>query len=145
MQEKRSKGLCFRCDEKFRPGHHCKQKELQVLWVLDDEELNGNREMANPFVAEQMLLSDSATNLIDDSSPPLLSLSSMVGLPVPQSLKIRGRIGDREVVVLIDSRASHNFIAAALVKELGLPLAPTKDFGLVLGTEDEITTTGICR
>ena len=101
--------------------------------------------MANQFVAEQMPMSANATDIIDDSSPPSLSLSSMVGLSAPHSLKIRGRIGDREVVVLIDSRASHNFIAAALVKELGLPVASTKDFGVVLGIEDEIITTGIRR
>ncbi|XP_074324569.1 uncharacterized protein LOC141661456 [Apium graveolens] len=37
MQEKREKGLCFRCDEKYGPGHRCKNKELQVLWMHGDE------------------------------------------------------------------------------------------------------------
>ena len=101
--------------------------------------------MANSFMAEQMPMFDNATDLIDDSSPPSLSLSSMVGLSAPHSLKIHGRIGDRELVVLIDSGASHNFIATALIKELGLPVASTKDFGVVLGTKDEIRTTGICQ
>ena len=48
-------------------------------------------------------------------------------------------------MLLIDSGPSHNFIVAALVKELGLPVASTKDFEVVLGIEDEIRTTGICR
>ena len=84
MQEQCSKG----------PGHCCKRNELQLISVLDDEELNGSREMANLFVAEQMPMSDNATDLIDDSSSPSLSLSSMIGLSAPHSLKICGRIGD---------------------------------------------------
>ena len=38
IQNKRAKGLCFRCDEKFSPGHRCKDKSLQVLNVCDEEE-----------------------------------------------------------------------------------------------------------
>ena len=58
----------------------------------------------------------------------------MVGSSASHSLKIRGQIRERDVVVLIDSGDSHNFIATALVKELGLPIASTKDFRVVLGT-----------
>ena len=61
----------------------------------------------------------------------------MVGLSTPHSLKIRGQIRDQEVVILIDSRASHNFIVAALVEELGLSTALTKEFGVMLGIGDD--------
>ncbi|GKB04622.1 ankyrin repeat-containing protein [Tanacetum coccineum] len=37
VAEKRSKGLCFKCDEKYGPGHQCKSKSLQVLWVDDSD------------------------------------------------------------------------------------------------------------
>lgn len=33
MAEKKALGLCFRCDERFHVGHHCRYKELQVLIV----------------------------------------------------------------------------------------------------------------
>lgn len=29
--ERRSKGLCFNCDEQFKPGHRCKQPQLLFL------------------------------------------------------------------------------------------------------------------
>ena len=48
------------------------------------------------------------------------------------------------MVVLIDSGASHNFLAATLV-ELGLPITQTKEFGVVLGTRTEIRAMGVCR
>lgn len=37
-----------------------------------------------------------------------LSLHSMVGLRSPKTLKVRGAVGELEVVVLIDSGATHN-------------------------------------
>ena len=36
--EKRAKGLCYRCDDKFASGHHCKQRELQALIMLEEGE-----------------------------------------------------------------------------------------------------------
>ena len=69
----------------------------------------------------------------------------MVGLSAPHSLKIRGKIQGLDVVVLVDSGAPHNFIATTLVEELGLPKSSTKEFGVVLGTRDEIKATGVCR
>ena len=38
IQNKRAKGLCFLCDEKFLPGRRCKDKSLQVSTVYDEEE-----------------------------------------------------------------------------------------------------------
>lgn len=36
-KSKRDKGLCFRCDEKYTIGHKCKNKELQVMMIYDEE------------------------------------------------------------------------------------------------------------
>ncbi|KAL0423984.1 UNVERIFIED_CONTAM: hypothetical protein Sradi_0933200 [Sesamum radiatum] len=35
LQERRTKGVCFNCDEKFGPGHRCKAKQFMLL-LLDD-------------------------------------------------------------------------------------------------------------
>ena len=40
---------------------------------------------------------------------------------------------------------THNFIVAALVEELGLSTALTKEFGVMLGIGDEIRATGVCK
>ena len=90
MQEKRSKGLCIRCDEKFGSGHRCKRKELQVLWVLDEEELTGEGEVASLQDPEGGGIPDTLEDQFKDSSLFSLSLSSMVGLSAPHTLKIQG-------------------------------------------------------
>ncbi|OIW20258.1 hypothetical protein TanjilG_07417 [Lupinus angustifolius] len=38
MKEKREKGLCFRCDEPFNRDHRCKNKQLRMLLMEEDEE-----------------------------------------------------------------------------------------------------------
>ncbi|GJZ94014.1 hypothetical protein Tco_0666217 [Tanacetum coccineum] len=36
--DKKAKGLCYRCDGKFLPGHRCLERALQLLLVDDEEE-----------------------------------------------------------------------------------------------------------
>nr|GEX94821.1 hypothetical protein [Tanacetum cinerariifolium] len=43
QQAKRAKGLCYRCDKNFSPGHRCPRQTLQVLLV---DESDGSEEEA---------------------------------------------------------------------------------------------------
>ncbi|GJZ83807.1 ty3-gypsy retrotransposon protein [Tanacetum coccineum] len=36
--DKKDKGLCYRCDEKFFPGHRCPAKTLQLLFIPEGDE-----------------------------------------------------------------------------------------------------------
>ncbi|XP_010523379.1 PREDICTED: uncharacterized protein LOC104801738 isoform X2 [Tarenaya hassleriana] len=119
FEEKRKKGLCFRCDEKFFVGHRCKQKELQV--ILAEEVMETGEEFAE------------------------LSLNSVVGLTSPKTLKIRGSVGDQEVVILIDSGATHNFISLKLMTKLKLRPEGNTQFGVSLGTGMKVKGKGVCK
>ena len=48
------------------------------------------------------------------------SLNSVVGLANLKTLWTRGNIGEQPVVVLIDPRATHNFLSQKLVEMLGI-------------------------
>ena len=37
IQQRQERRLLYHCDEKYLPGHHCKQRELSVLMVQEDE------------------------------------------------------------------------------------------------------------
>lgn len=37
IQQRREKGLCFRCDKKYHFGRRCANSELQVLIVWEEE------------------------------------------------------------------------------------------------------------
>ena len=107
LQARREKGLCFKCDEKFSPGHHCK-KELRVLLVHEDEEEEDNQ------------FDDRATeepSLIELKDAVELSPNSMVGLTMSGIMKIKGMIGSKEVIILVNSGATHNFLSLDLVQQ----------------------------
>ncbi|GJV66175.1 ankyrin repeat-containing protein [Tanacetum coccineum] len=38
IQDRKAKGLCFRCEEKYTPGHRCASRTLQVMLVDESDE-----------------------------------------------------------------------------------------------------------
>ena len=135
LQARREKGLCFKCEEKFSPGHRCK-KELRVLLVHEDEEEDNNQ------------FDDRATEepvLIELKDAVELSLNSVVGLTTSGTMKIKGTIRSKEVIILVDSGATHNFLSLELVQQLALPLTTTTSYEVMMGTEISVKGKGICR
>ena len=49
-----------------------------------------------------------------------IELRTTVGFSVKGTMKLRGSVKGKEIVVLIDIEATHNFIHQTLVDELGL-------------------------
>lgn len=50
---------------------------------------------------------------------------SVGGITSPKTMKLRGKIQGREVLILIDSGANHNYISTKLVKEMDLDVEDT--------------------
>lgn len=62
-----------------------------------------------------------------------LSACSAEGLTSPKTLKLRGRIRERKVVVLIDSGTSNNYISRKITEELKLSTIDTLPYSVSLG------------
>ena len=119
-QARRAKGLCFKCDEKFTIGHQCKNRELRVLLVFDNEVEEEGQRMDEGQMEESHL---------EVAETVELSLNSVVGLTTPGTMKLKGVIHGTEVTILINCGATHNFIGLNLVKDLQLPLEITTSYG----------------
>lgn len=74
-----------------------------------------------------------------------VSLNSVVGLTTPKTMKLKGTIGEQEVVVLIDSGATHNFISLDLVSKMQIPIVKTGAYGVTMGTGAAVKGEGLCR
>lgn len=132
MQERSKKGLCFRCDEKFSPGHVCSNKQLQVLLLEEDienETKEENSEEPEPELEMKTLQ---------------LSMYSITGLTSKKSIKLWGTLEDKQVVILIDCGASHNFISSLLVKERGMGVNETPPYTVEVGDGRKIPCQGVC-
>lgn len=125
--KRKEEGRCFRCGGPFKLGHRCTERSLCVLPLAEDEEGDEGEVGVDP-----------------DEKPMELSACSAKGLTPPKTMKLTGRIGERTVVVLIDSGANHNFVSRKLVEELKLPLTDTPPYLVSLGDGQKKLTRGHC-
>lgn len=119
LAEKDSKGLCVTCNQKFTPDHRhrCAIPNLQL--VLVDKE-----------------------SFADIAKVSLSSVASHTNNP---TIRLKGILGREEIVVLIDSGASNNFISARLVERLGITVKDTPVFTLTLSNGETVCNQGICE
>src|SRR5688572_18612751 len=71
-RERKTKGLCYRCDEKWSVNHKCSKKEHSVLITYDeeDDEEEANRMEDEPKDVEER--------------EPMISVNSVVGITNPK-------------------------------------------------------------
>ncbi|KAL5559612.1 hypothetical protein UlMin_035823 [Ulmus minor] len=133
--KKRAKGLCFRCDEKFSPGHNCKNHELQVLLLSEDDSAQDVEleEEDRPYPNSSQ---DSALDL---------SLNLLMGFTSSHTIKVWGLLGTRKIIILIDSGVSHSFISSKLVREMDIPCEATTGLGVQVGNGMSFKQEGMCR
>ncbi|GKC21642.1 ankyrin repeat-containing protein [Tanacetum coccineum] len=134
LADKRSKGLCFKCDQKFGPGHICASRSLQVLLVDEEEEYEEEDGEELKMATDHVHL-----DMVE------VSLNSVMGFTPNRTMKLRGKIGDREVAVLIDCGATHNFISSKIVEELRLAVSDSGTFNVTLGNGETTRSRGICK
>lgn len=60
-------------------------------------------------------------------------------------MKLVGEVLGHKVVVMVDPGATHNFVSLDTVKKLGIPLLPSTEFGVSLGTGEGVVGKGECR
>jgi hypothetical protein len=88
MDKRQLKGLCYNCDEKYFPGHKCKEKNIFMAISEDISE----EDVETPLVSE----SPEITNIIPLSDPPevepIISLNALTSFSAPQTLKLIGYI-----------------------------------------------------
>ncbi|KAJ1416998.1 Retrotransposon gag domain [Sesbania bispinosa] len=140
LQERSRKGLCFKCGEKWGREHICKLRHYQLVLVegQEDGEPAETEEDGDPAETEEPILELENKTL-------QLSLKSKEGLTSRKSFKIKGTIGGREVLILIDSGATGNFISQPLVAELQLQVTKTPEYTVEMGNGQKEKNKGICK
>ncbi|KAL4575031.1 hypothetical protein LXL04_021871 [Taraxacum kok-saghyz] len=142
IQDKRNRGLCYRCDERWHRVHVCK---FQVNVILLEE--NDGTPSPEDEHEESPAEEEEPVTMVSTEIDPVIgiSLNSVAGLTTPKTMKIKGNVEGQDVVTLIDPGATHNFIASHLVTKLGLPVEGTRPYGVKMGTGDNEPGEGICR
>jgi hypothetical protein len=115
--QRRARGECFKCGGKYALGHKCPQQiSLAVM-----------EELYEALQLEAVSESDADpedTGSGSDTSEEILCLSPAAtqGTKGKKTLRLQGYIGKHQVLILIDSGSSGNFITSDLVERLQLPV-----------------------
>lgn len=134
IEQRRAAGLCYRCDEKYHRNHKCPKPELTVLVMYD----NGEEEEFKEEPCELQEGEDEVEAVVAE-----VSISSVVGLSSSRTMKLKGRIGGEEAVVLIDSGASHNFLSEKMAAKLGLVPQHTDRYGVLVAGGVKVRGKGV--
>ncbi|XP_022024279.1 uncharacterized protein LOC110924592 [Helianthus annuus] len=104
MDERRSKGSCFNCDEKYSQEHICRGNKKPQLYHIEVEwleEEDGDEENEVEMECAQ------------------ISVNAVEGNDRYKSIRVTGHFGKYELQLLMDTGSSHNFLDMALAKQLG--------------------------
>lgn len=126
LDRMRKEFIFFKCGANgWTRAHKCPNKELGILTVVNglemevlDEEDEGEEEMIVYTPAKEMRT---------------LSLNSFLGIHSPKTTKLYGKINNTNVIVMLDSGASHNFITPDTVQRLKLKVYVDPSLDILLG------------
>ena len=123
-------GLCFRCGDKYHPGHQCKWKIL--LLEGDEEEEQDEAREENVKEGEE-----------EDNGE--ISLYALKGVANNKIIKIEGQVKDCNLMILIDSEITHNFLDENMAKKLKCPLTGTPPLSVTVANGQRVLSNFACN
>jgi len=116
---RKANGLCFSCGEKFVPGHlevcSKRQKPQVNAIVLNDLDRELSDEVLNELAVEDQLHEEFSQ----------LSLNALSSLNSTSCIKLKARVKDKVLLILVDSGSTHSFISSKFVELAKLYTVPT--------------------
>jgi len=115
LEEKRAKGLCYNCDNKYIKGHKC--VEMRLFYIDCEEEEEKDQEMSKEEDIHQEL------TLEKEEMNPTISCNALVGITTPQTIKIERHIKKKNVQVKdhIEHQEMNPTIAFNALEEITTP------------------------
>jgi hypothetical protein len=141
MVERQLKGLCYNCDDKYFPGHKCKEHNIFMVVTEDISE----EDVVVPPVEELPPPSDLTPPSDPPDVDPVISLNSLTGFSAPQTLKLIGYIKNRKVIILVDSGSTHNFIHRRISQEVNCYICVVNNFQIMIANGGSMKCGGRCE
>jgi hypothetical protein len=94
-------------------------------------------------------MSPKPTDITPPSEPPkiepVISLNALIGFSAPQTLKIICYIKYRKVIILVDSRSTHNFIHCHIAQETNCYICVVNNFQIMISNGGSMKCGGSCE
>jgi hypothetical protein len=141
MVECQLKGIFYNCDEKYFPGHKCKEQKLFMAISKDVPK----EDVKIPLVDEPSLPDASEEPIEPPKVELLIYLHSLNGFYAPQTLNLIGYINNRKVIILVDSGSTHNFIHRRISQETNFYICVVNNFQIMIVDGGSMKCGGHCE
>ena len=105
---RKAKGLCFKCGEKWGPGHKCQTVSLHAMEEVWEFLTDDQSELQEQVDEEN----DSGEDLME------ISVQAMKGTEGMRTVRLRGFLAGQEVFMLVDSGSTNCFISEDLASRI---------------------------
>ncbi|KAF2311720.1 hypothetical protein GH714_026362 [Hevea brasiliensis] len=126
LNERKRLGLCFKCNEKFGPGHRCK-KLFSIQAVLEDSDDDADMEIEEHDPTEEI---------------PAISLHAIAGFEGPETMRLTGTVEKLKGIILVDSGSTHNFVSESFAKRAGIEPTNAKKLKVQVASGEELISPG---
>lgn len=139
MNEKRSKGLCYFCNEKYVFGHKCKNlKQLYLIEVEEHEEVESAQEKEAAQEDREIEL----TRPLEQMEISVHALNGSLGF---RKLRVTGYHSKKPLHILVDTGSSHNFIDPKVVKGLGCQITSITPQAVTAANGNDMRVNQMCN
>lgn len=139
MKERRDKGLCYYCDDKWQPGHKCKAPRLYLLSGLEFPPKDSPEEV---FYDSTDLVDPVPEFDVVECKEPEISINAISGSSGSKSMRLVGVLHSQRVSILIDSGSTHNFLDPSLLSKVHLQVAAIPCLTVKIANGDSIQSFG---
>ncbi len=135
-QERKEKGLCIFCAEKFYRGHKCATK---LFFLCSNEE---EQDPAFYGISEEELPDPPP----DTEEAPLISFMALHDISTghPTAMRVLIYINKQNLYTLIDTGSTHNLISQEKAEVMGLPLTQINPIRITVANGEHIIATQAC-
>ncbi|KAL0403037.1 UNVERIFIED_CONTAM: hypothetical protein Sradi_1944500 [Sesamum radiatum] len=140
MDKKRSKGLCYWCDEKYTPGHQCsKRKHIYIMEAFEEDENLMHKEVEEEYQQQDVPTEE------DDCSNFHFSVNAMTSVHNFNTMRVTGCCKSKAINILINTGSTHNFVDFQVAKRLGCKLEATNPFLVAVANGNRVYSTHTCK
>lgn len=137
MKDMREKCLCYYCDSKWNPGHKCPNPKLFLIEEVEDGSGEETRQIDDPMEEEFV-------NLQLKENQPEISLHALMGAQNSKLMRIKGKVGNQAIVVLIDSSSTHNFLNPSVARKGNISVHGKERVKVKVPNGEEISSEVSC-
>lgn len=141
-QEKRARNQCFLCDEPYKPGHNCRRAKALLIEGFNVAEVEEDTKVSQPLPSDKHDSMEEET--VYNLDEPLIQLYVLAGEVTHDTMQLKGVLGstNKQVHVLIDSGATHNFVHPSVIKYAEAWFGKGKSLQVMVASGTRLHTTG---